>query len=62
SNGTTLTSNQHAAVPGQVVKFDIKLFGPTNVPARVYREFFQPVVEGGSPMNDPSTFLDVTIQ
>jgi hypothetical protein len=62
ADGTTPAGNQHVVQPGQIAKFNIKFFGPTNLTAGVYREFFQPILEGQSSMNDPWTFLDVTIQ
>jgi hypothetical protein len=62
ADGTTLAANQHVAQPGQIVRFGIKFFGPTNLPAGIYREYFQPIIEGGSTMNNPGTFLDVTLQ
>ncbi|HUC20724.1 MAG TPA: cohesin domain-containing protein, partial [Candidatus Polarisedimenticolaceae bacterium] len=61
ADGTTLASNQHIVQVNQIGRFDIKLFGPTNLEPGAYREFFQPIIEGGSIMNDPGTFLDVTV-
>ncbi|HUC20305.1 MAG TPA: hypothetical protein VMR98_02305, partial [Candidatus Polarisedimenticolaceae bacterium] len=61
SNGTTLASNQHVAGPGQIAKFNIPLKVPAQQAANTYREYFQPIVEGGSTMNDPATFTDVAV-
>jgi hypothetical protein len=61
ADGTTLASNQHTAQPGQIAQFDITFFGPTNIPDGVYREYFQPIFEGFTTMNDPGTFLDVLL-
>lgn len=62
SDGVTLAANQHSVQPGQIGRFGIKFFGPTNLSPGKYREFFQPIIEGGTTMNDPGTFLDVTLQ
>lgn len=63
SNGTTLASNQHAAAPGQIVKFQFTITPSVNVPPGTYREFFQPIVESTADGRFPKpwTFLDVTI-
>jgi hypothetical protein len=60
-DGTTLAANQHQAAPGQIVKFSFPITARSNQAPGVYREYFQPIVEGLTPMNDTSTFLDVTI-
>lgn len=62
ANGTTLASSQHVAQPGQIVRFNIAFAAPSNAATGIYREFFQPIVEGGTAMNDPWTFLDVNVQ
>ncbi len=61
ADGTTLAGDQHVVLPGQIARFGIKFFGPTNLSPGTYREFFQPIVEGGTTMNDPGTFLDVVV-
>ena len=61
SDGMTLASNQHIASPGQIARFDFALTTTYGTPVGSYREFFQPLVEGGSTMNDPYTFLDITV-
>ncbi len=61
SDGATLAANQHVAQPGQIVKFTFTLTGPNTIPSGTYREYFQPIMEGGSAMNDPGTFLDITL-
>jgi hypothetical protein len=61
SNGTTLAADQNVAQPGQIVQFNITFGTVGTTPAGTYREYFQPIVEGGTTMNDPGTFLDVTV-
>ncbi len=62
ADGTTLASNQRVAQPGQIVKFTFNFRAETFTLSGTYREFFQPILEGGSLMNDPWTFLDVTVK
>lgn len=62
ADGTTLAANQAVAQPGQIVKFNFNLWFAEVLRPGVYREFFQPIVEGGPTMNDPGTFIDVTVQ
>ena len=64
SDGSTLATNQHAAAPGQIIKFQFTLAAPASITPGVYREFFQPL-EDGTPdgnMSNPGTYLDVTVQ
>jgi len=61
SDGTTLASNQHVAQSSQIVKFSLVLVADRSLPAGQYREYFQPIIEGGSVMNDPGTFVDVNV-
>jgi hypothetical protein len=60
-DGTTLASNQHIAQPGQIVKFAFTMTAPTQTSAAAYTEYFQPVLQGGSTMNDPGTYLQPSI-
>ncbi len=62
SDGVTLAANQHIVQPGQIARFDFALSAPSNLAAGTYREFFRPIVESGTIMNDPWTFLDITAQ
>jgi hypothetical protein len=62
ANGTTMAADQHVVQPGQIVKIDFPMAAPANANTGVYREFFQPIIEGLTVMNDPWTFLDVTVQ
>lgn len=61
-DGATLAPDQHIARPGQIVKFSFTLSAASGLAPGVYREYFQPLVEGGTVMNDPYTYLDVTAQ
>jgi hypothetical protein len=57
ANGTTLASNQHVVQPGQIGKFNINLQTAAQQAAGSFTEYFQPIVEGGTTMNDPDTYL-----
>ncbi len=61
TDGTAYGSNPHVAIPGESVKFSFTLTAANTVAPALYREFFQPIVEGGSTMNSVGTFLDVTV-
>jgi hypothetical protein len=63
ADGVTLASNQHVAQPGQVAKFSFNIAAPTGISAGLYREFYNPIVEGSSngAFNDTWTFFDVTV-
>jgi hypothetical protein len=61
ADGTTLAANQHVALPGQIAKFSFSLTAPSNLASGVYQEYFQPIVEGGSTMTDPGTFISITV-
>jgi hypothetical protein len=62
SDGVTLAANQHLVQVGQIARFDFAMSAPTNLAADTYREYFQLVVEGKLFMNDPGTYLDVTVE
>jgi hypothetical protein len=62
ADGVTPAGNQHVAQPGQIVKISFVMTAPTGMRAGTYREFFQPIVEGVTVMNDPWTFLDITVK
>lgn len=51
SDNITPTNNQHAADPGDIIEFKFTITAPDNLTPGVYQEFFQPIVEGGSPWN-----------
>ena len=46
SDGTTLATDQHTVFPGQIARFEFTINVDPNIPGGVYREFFQPIVEG----------------
>lgn len=62
SDGVTLAANQHIAQPGQIAKFSFSLSAPAALPVGTYIEFFQPIVESGTAMNDPWTSLVITVE
>ena len=63
SDGTTLTTNQHVATPGQIVKFSFNVTAPGGIMAATYPEYFQPIAEGSSTglFNDLGTCINITI-
>lgn len=48
-DGATMSSNQHTVEPGQIVRFDFQFTVPSDTEPGVYREMFEPIIEGGSP-------------
>jgi hypothetical protein len=64
ADGVTAAANQHVVQPGQMAKISFVMSAPASANPGVYREFFQPIVEGTADgaMNDPWTFFDVTVQ
>ncbi|HWB38945.1 MAG TPA: hypothetical protein VG604_01770 [Candidatus Saccharimonadales bacterium] len=62
SNGTTLATNQHVVQPGQIAKFQFTLTAPASMKTGLYREYFQPILEGGNPWSMGNyAWLDVTV-
>jgi hypothetical protein len=62
SDGTTLAANQHAVLPGQIARFNFALSVPPSQASGTYREWFQPIVEGGSPWSmDARAFLNILV-
>lgn len=63
ADGVTLASNQHVALPGQIVKFSFSMTAPSDLAPGTYQENFMPVAEGtpNGAFNDPGTYLDVTV-
>jgi hypothetical protein len=62
ADGTLYSTNPHVVAPGESAQFSFTLSRPAGFPNGFYYEFFQPIVEGGSLMNDPWTFLGVTLR
>ncbi len=51
NDGVTLAANQHLVKPGQVARFEFKVTAPWTLQPGVYREHFQPVLEGSDAWN-----------
>ncbi len=51
SNGSTLAVDQSKVLPGQIAKFNINFVINPNADTKVYREWFQPILEGSSNWN-----------
>jgi len=62
SDGVTLASNQHVVQPNQIGKFTFTLTAPATASPGKYREWFQPILEGGQPWSmDQLLWLDITV-
>ncbi len=62
ADGTTLAVNQHAVEPGQIARFEFTISASANLAPGVYREHFQPVLEGSSSWSmGGMSWLDVTV-
>lgn len=61
SDGTAYTTNPHLVQPGESVRFSFAVSAPFNLAPGIYREHFQPLIEGGSIMNDPGTYLEIAV-
>lgn len=48
SDGVTLAADQHTVFPGQVARFEFTIYADPQIPSGVYREYFQPILEGGT--------------
>lgn len=46
SDGVTLAVDQHTVQPGQIARFEFTMYANPNIPGGVYREYFQPILEG----------------
>jgi hypothetical protein len=58
----SLASNQHVVQPGETARFSFTLTVPASVTPGMYREFFQPIIEGGNPWDIGGVaWTDVTI-
>ncbi len=65
ADGVTLSSAQHTVQPGQIAQFEFTFTVPANQPSGVYREYFEPIVEGapGYGWNmGTQAWLSVTVQ
>jgi hypothetical protein len=62
ADGTTLTTDQHRVLQGQIAKFDFTLKAPNNANPGIYREYFTPILEGAPNWNIGQTmWLDIQI-
>jgi hypothetical protein len=63
ADGTTLASNQHIAMPGQIIKFSFSIKVPNNYTAGTYKLCLQPILEGTSDGYYPDfgAFLNVSV-
>ena len=62
SDGATLAPDQHVVRPNQIGKFAFTLTAPANTPPGKYREWFQPILEGGRPWSmEQRMWLDITV-
>lgn len=63
SDGTTLSSNQHIVKAGQIAKFEFNVTAPWTAQPGIYREHFQPVLEGSDGWNIGGlAWLDIRIK
>lgn len=62
SDGITLSPDQQAVLPNQVVKYSIVFFVPPGTPVGNYAEGFRPVVQGVGPMNDAGTWIGINVE
>ena len=60
-NGDGTLSDTSVINPGETAHFQFVLKAPVSIASTTYREYFQPIVEGVTTMNDPGTFLNVTV-
>lgn len=62
SDGVTLAANQHIAQPGEIAEFAFTFNAPDNLKPAIYREWFQPILEGSREWNmKGKAFLDVRV-
>lgn len=62
ADGVTLANDQHVVQPGQIARFDFNIHAPSGQKAGLYREYFQPVLEGAKEWEmGQAAYLDVTV-
>lgn len=63
ADGSAYTTNPHVVMPGELVGFQFTFTAPLTMGSGVYREYFQPIVEGTGDGAFPNvgTFLDVRV-
>lgn len=62
ANGTTLASNQHVVLPGQIAEYNFSLYIPGSIAPGTYQEAFRPIVEGRSAMAGAGVWWSVSVQ
>ncbi len=63
SDGVTLAANQHVAYPGQIIEFSFTFTAASNQGSGLYRQYFQPVLEGSTMWNMGGVaWFDITVQ
>ncbi len=64
ADGTTLASNQHVVMPGQIAKYSFTVTPQASVPAGTYTEAFRPILEGtgNGTINDVGTYQNITVK
>lgn len=64
ADGVTLAANQHAASPGQIVRFEFDITAKLNQQPGVYREYFTLIRQGARdwPIDGGGGFQDVTVR
>jgi len=64
ADGSTLTSDQHTVLPGQIVKLAFTYNVASTQPYGLYREYFRPVLEGSSDgaFSYDNVWIDVRVQ
>jgi hypothetical protein len=63
SDGTTLADDQHVVKPGQIARYQFNVTAPWSAVPGVYRENFQPVLEGADGWNMKGvSWIDITIE
>ncbi len=61
-DGVTLASNQHVVKPGQIGEFTFTLNAPQNLKSGKHREWFQPILEGGSSWSlEQKVWMDIVV-
>jgi hypothetical protein len=62
SDGTTLASNQHRVLPGQIAKYEITFKVPSSAKYGTYRNYFQPsLFRNPNAFNTPKSFIDIKV-
>lgn len=63
SNGTTLAADQDTVYPGQIARFEFNLTIPADTQPGIYREYFQPILEGSDSWNlGAQAWIEINVQ